>query len=199
MITLPLANRSSFIKIRDLQIDDLNGSVKWRDKICKTIYDNYRRAPMFGEIYPLLESLIHYPTRYLSELNINSVKTICNYLGIDTKIEADQDIYQNIETLLLNKEYISENYVNLEPKEIRLIEICKVERADTMYNSIGAVTLYSKETFSKYGIQFRFLKMKDITYKQFDNPFVPNLSIIDVLMFNKSERVQEMLTEYELL
>lgn len=199
MITVPLANRSSFIKIRDLEIDDLNGSMKWRHKICKTIYDNYKRALMFGEMYPFLESLIHHPTKHLSELNSNSVIQICKYLSINTTIETNPDIYQHIESLLLNEKYISENYGNLETKEIRLIEICRFEKADTIYNSIGGTSFYSKDKFGKYGVNVRFLKMKEIAYKQHDNPFVPNLSIIDVLMFNSRTRVQEMLREYELI
>ena len=41
--------------------------------------------------------------------------------------------------------------------------------------------------------------MKEIKYKQFNNDFVPNLSIIDVLMFNDVSRVREFLDAYELV
>ena len=44
----------------------------------------------------------------------------------------------------------------------------------------------SKEDANYYmtnnGIDLKFIKMKDIKYKQYNNEFVPNLSIIDVLM-----------------
>ncbi|MCK4826994.1 WbqC family protein, partial [bacterium] len=33
-------------------------------------------------------------------------------------------------------------------------------------------------------------------YKQFDNEFVPWLSIIDVMMFNSKERIKEYLNYY---
>ena len=41
--------------------------------------------------------------------------------------------------------------------------------------------------------------MGDIHYNQFDNEFIPNLSIIDVLMFNSKEQIQRMLNNYELV
>ena len=47
--------------------------------------------------------------------------------------------------------------------------------------------------------ELKFLKMGDIKYQQFKNDFVPNLSIIDILMFNSPDAIKEMLNEYELL
>lgn len=41
--------------------------------------------------------------------------------------------------------------------------------------------------------------MNDITYKQFADDFVPNLSIIDVLMFNSRDTIDRLLEEYTLL
>ena len=36
-------------------------------------------------------------------------------------------------------------------------------------------------------------------YRQFGNPFIENLSILDVLMFNEKEQVKEFLKMYELV
>lgn len=49
------------------------------------------------------------------------------------------------------------------------------------------------------GIELKFLKMNDIIYKQFNNEFQRNLSIIDVLMFNSKEKVCEMLQQYTVI
>lgn len=40
--------------------------------------------------------------------------------------------------------------------------------------------------------------MNQIRYQQFSNEFMPNLSIIDLLMFNSAEETQQLLDEYEL-
>jgi len=37
------------------------------------------------------------------------------------------------------------------------------------------------------------LEMQDIVYEQFRGPFVPALSILDVMMFNSPERIQNWL------
>lgn len=59
--------------------------------------------------------------------------------------------------------------------------------------------LYDFEEFKKRGITLKFLKSKPIEYKQFNHPFVPNLSILDVIMFNSQEEVKKMLDSYELI
>ena len=41
--------------------------------------------------------------------------------------------------------------------------------------------------------------MNNIKYKQFDNEFVPYLSIIDVLMFNSKIEVQNLLKDYSFI
>ena len=39
----------------------------------------------------------------------------------------------------------------------------------------------------------------DIVYKQFNNEFVPNLSIIDIMMFNSKNECKRLLEKYTLL
>ena len=80
----------------------------------------------------------------------------------------------------------------------KVLQICKILGATEYYNAIGGKELYSVEVFGKYGIDIKFLKTESIEYKQFDNEFIPNLSIIDVLMFNSSEEVMKMLDLYTL-
>ncbi len=199
MVTVPLKNRNSCSKICDIKIDDQNGSLYWRKKLCKTIYVNYRQAHMFDAIFPFLEALINYPTEFLSELNTHAIESICNYLNINTIIENDPNKYRHIEELLFDSKYISDNYGDLESKIVRVLEICKYEKADMLFNLIGGSSLYSKDIFKKYNIDINFLKMGDITYKQNGGSFFPKLSIIDVLMYNPIERIREMLGDFELL
>ena len=59
--------------------------------------------------------------------------------------------------------------------------------------------LYSKDEFKEYGIDLYFIKMDNIEYKQFSNEFIPNLSIIDVLMHNGKEGTKELLNRYTLV
>ena len=59
--------------------------------------------------------------------------------------------------------------------------------------------MYNADDFSKEGIILKFIKMNPIIYKQYNNEFVPNLSFIDVLMFNDINNIKRMLQEYILI
>ena len=71
--------------------------------------------------------------------------------------------------------------------------------ANEYYNAVGGQTLYDGRDFFKRGVKLCFVKTKEIKYKQFDGEFQPNLSIIDILMFNSKNDVKEMLDEFELI
>jgi hypothetical protein len=79
--------------------------------------------------------------------------------------------------------------------EERVLDICRREGADVYVNASGGMALYSRERFRAQGIELRFLKPTLTPYPQFGQPFVPGLSVIDVLMFNPRERVRAMLEE----
>ena len=80
----------------------------------------------------------------------------------------------------------------------KVLAICKNLNADIYINAIGGQNLYVPEVFRNMGIELRFIKTNPIEYKQFDNEFVPWLSIIDVMMFNSQEERKNMLYFYEL-
>ena len=65
-------------------------------------------------------------------------------------------------------------------------------------NAIGGRALYSPEVFLANGIRLHFLSSQPVEYPQFNVPFVPSLSVIDVLMFNPREQARELLQRYEL-
>ena len=82
----------------------------------------------------------------------------------------------------------------------KVIEICKRLNAQEYYNSIGGYELYSKAEFQENGIDIKFLKIKDILYRQFnDTIFIENLSILDVMMFNSKDKIKLLLGEYEII
>jgi hypothetical protein len=77
----------------------------------------------------------------------------------------------------------------------RVVEICKALGATHYYNPIGGRELYSRDQFEEAGVRLRFLRTGDIRYEQFQHPFVPHLSIIDVMMFNDKDSIGTYLTQ----
>lgn len=196
LITIPLTNISSFLKIKDIEIDDTK---KWRDKILKTIKISYSKAPYFNVFFPIIEQVIQLQICKLSEFNNTLIRIICEYLQIQTGIDYEFSKANFIENLIEDEKYLELNYNGIEKKIARIIEICKQEKAGIYYNAIGGTKLYPKNVFEDYNIQISFLKTNEIKYKQFINDFIPNLSIIDVLMFNDPEEIRKMLNNYELI
>ena len=84
-------------------------------------------------------------------------------------------------------------------KDDRVIDICKRLKADTYINAIGGRALYTQDKFNRNGLELGFIKTNEIEYKQFDNVFVPGLSILDVMMFNSQEATSAMLNEFTIL
>jgi len=154
-----------------------------KKKILKSVFHAYKKAPHFEEIYPMIKNIMNYEEKNLAKFLGYSIKKIAAYLEINPKFIYLSDL-QGETTLRA---------------QARTIDICKRVNADHYINAIGGQKLYSKEDFAEEGIQLNFLQTGSIEYKQFDNEFVPNLSIIDVLMFNSKEDIKEMLNKYSLV
>lgn len=178
-ITITIKNASSFKLIKDIEFIDN------REKIKKTIFYSYKKAPFFEKVWPIIEDCLSFKTKYISELNIYSIKRICEYLEIKTIFEISSEKYY--ETSVLRKEK-------------RLIEICKLNNANIYINPIGGQKIYNKETFLNEGINLYFIKTKKINYFRLNNMSnKENLSITDLLMFYSLEKTKELLNEYELV
>jgi hypothetical protein len=156
---------------------------EWSKKFLQTIKLNYKRAPNFNIVFNLLTQLLSKDYNTISELAIESVKTISIYLGLDREFIISSYAYNNI---------------NLERQQ-RLIDICKIEKSKQYINAIGGQNLYSHFEFDSAGIELNFIQTFSITYKQFNSEFIPGLSIVDVLMFNTIEEVHQMLNKFELV
>lgn len=200
-MTVPLKQKSSFKKIYEIEIFD---DFKWKKKLLNSIFLNYKKAKYFEDVYPLVEKVVNYPTNKLTELNFQSIKCVCDYLDIQTKITVDCSKYNDIENKLHKTDIDENDFPNLKlndspTKVVRVLEICRIENVDEYINAIGGINLYPKEVFSENGITIKFIKTKDIKYNQFDKDFVPNLSIIDVIMFNSIEETKLLLDEFELV
>ena len=77
--------------------------------------------------------------------------------------------------------------------------ICNSLHGTIYVNPIGGINLYDKDDFKEKGIDLYFLQsdFEKIQYKQYNNPFIQGLSILDVLMFNSIDRTKELLQLYK--
>lgn len=175
---MDLQNVSSNRKINEHLLLEYN-----IDKKLRPIQLAYSKAPYFENGYSLMKEILEFDDNHLADFLENSTRIICNYLDIKTKIIKSSGYDRNRE---LKKEY-------------GIYDSCKILGADTYYNAIGGKELYSFEEFQKNNIKLGFIECQNIVYKQFDNSFIPNLSILDVIMFNSKEEIKRMLKMYTIV
>lgn len=162
----------------------VNESLVQKRKILSKIQMAYAKAPNYGSVYQVLEKVFLQQEINLAKYLYNSFKIVSEYLNINTKILLSSELKKDC---------------SLKGKD-KVISICKLLEADEYYNSVGGMELYDKDEFAENGIKLSFLKMdNDIVYKQFNNEFVPNLSIIDIMMFNSKNECKRLLEKYTLL
>jgi hypothetical protein len=179
LFTIPLKKDSEYLDIsRRAVADEFN-----RAKLLNRFEANYRKAPFFKTVFPLMTSIIMAEHSNLFEYVHHSVQVTAGFLGITTPIVISSTIA--IEHSLRGVD--------------KVVALCKAMGADTYINPIGGQNLYSTSSFEAHGIKLRFIRTRPISYRQFDDSFVPNLSIIDVMMFNSKESIQAMLGEFDFL
>jgi len=176
--TVQLKEASSFKLIN--QIEFIENS----QKLLKTIRVAYSKAPFFDDVFPIIKNGMNFQTKLISELAIHSIQEVCNYLEIKTVFEKSSQTYP--ETKHLNKAQ-------------RIQGICQENNAHTYINAIGGSELYSKQFFYNHNVQLYFIQAKDIIYKQFENQFISNLSIIDLMMFVRKNELRDFLNSYVLI
>ena len=153
------------------------------DKVLTAIQRRYSKAPYFKDIFPLLQTILSSKEKNLARFLGYSLMEISSYLGMQTKILYSSEIEKNNDLKF----------------DARIMDICKRVGADHYINAIGGKELYDKDKFATEGIKLSFIDTNDIEYKQFDKEFVPNLSIIDVMMFNSKVESRELLQRFELV
>lgn len=174
-ITVPIKNDSDSLDVKERFLTDT-----WtmdRKKLLNRIKESYGKAPYFEMVYPLVENCVLFEERNLFLFIYHSLNKIKEYLEIPTTFVISSTITIDHELKAANK----------------VLAICKARKATVYINPIGGVELYDKENFKNRGIDLYFLKTSNFSYKQFENEFVPLLSIIDVMMFNSKKEIKKYL------
>ena len=180
LFSIPLKEASQNKLINEIEI---NWDSIWKSKFLKTLEQCYKKAPFYQEALSIIEQNFNIDNEPISKVIEHNLRLICEYLDIKTEIVSSSATYQN---------------THLKAQE-RILDICLQEKATQYINPIGGLELYDKDFFNAKNINLNFIKSMPIEYPQFKNEFVPWLSMIDVLMFNSKEKINEFLTNYELV
>lgn len=181
LFSLTLKKDSDYLNINERTLAE--SFSKTKDKILRIIDSAYRKAPYYQKVIPVIEECICCEKRNLFDFIYNSLQVIKNYFEIKTEFIISSTV--RIESGLSGSE--------------RVIALCKAMKCSKYINAIGGQKLYNKADFLKHGIELFFIKTGQFSYQQFGNGFIPNLSIIDLMMFNSKEEIINLLDNYSLI
>lgn len=152
-------------------------------KILGSLWHAYRSAPHFERIYSLVKDILEFEDWSVSQFNIYQIRKILQEIGIKqpTACSSEQPQTRN------------------KRGQDRILALCKAMDGDAYINLVGGINLYSYARFEDSGIELKFLIPRIKPYRQSGNEFVPDLSIIDVLMWCSVSEVREKLREYRLV
>jgi ribosomal protein S18 acetylase RimI-like enzyme len=153
---------------------------RWIDRFYKTLVGAYRRAPYFDASIDPIISVFRAHHDSISELAIASIVAIYDHIGASLRFSRSS--------------IASPDSVGLQ-KADRLIAICKRLGYRHYVNASNGRALYDRESFMREGIDLSFVKSSAVQYPQFGGAFIPDLSIIDVMMFNSPAQIRELIMQ----
>ena len=177
---LPVRNVSQNKKILELEVSDVPTN------LLRTFHRAYSKAPEFASVYPLIETILTNKTRNLADYLDDSIQALTEFMGITTRI--------------LRSSQLPDSFTRCD-REQRLVQITHSLGGNIYLNAPGAreLGLYSPEVFLSAGIKLMYLAPGKVEYRQMSPKFQPNLSIVDVLMFNPVDKVREHLNNFALV
>ncbi len=181
--TIPLAKASQNRLINEIEI---SGYTKWRKDFLKSVEISYKKAPQFSFVFKWLNEFFTKDYLLISELAADSVKEVAKLLELHV-------IFKNAGSI---------NYKNdsTQNGEQKILKLCKIFGAQKYINPKNGTYLYNPDLFNSANIELKFINMHGINYPQFSKEeFIPNLSIIDVMMFNSKNEISQMLCKYDLV
>lgn len=173
--TVPIRNQSDSRAINE------HHAMPPFDKILRVISQAYAKSACFSTVFPIVESVLDGRETNIARIAGASVHAVFEYLGKKLQIEWSSEM---------------SGHKHLKGQD-RVLSICKTVGATVYVNPIGGVDLYDEESFASRGIRLFFHRMRPVHYQQGPFPFVPNLSMIDVLMHNTPDEVAAFLREYD--
>jgi hypothetical protein len=139
-----------------------------------------RTAPFFSQVTELVDRAFGEATDdRLVTLNVAGLRSVCDYLEFE-----------------FNFSLCSKLDVQLPPIEGPgewAPALCKAVGADAYINPVGGRHLFEPESFRRRGISLAFLEMPPFVYDTGPFHFEPQLSILDVLMWNSPSAVRKAL------
>lgn len=147
--------------INEVEIDN---SGPWARKHIKTIAQAYAKAPYVNLVIARLKPVLKRPWHFLSDLNIEIITVLCQMMGITTPLYRSSALRVEGD------------------RNGRLIALCKHFNAMNYLSGNAAQSYLDVSAFEKCNLSVTWQNYRHPGYSQLHGPFMPHLSIVDLLM-----------------
>lgn len=178
-IIVPLRKHSREALIREIEMADEQG---WRLRIIAQLEHYKKKAPFYKETIDFLEECFAMRTESLSEFNTATLKMVCERLDIAFDYAVCSELNFELNDISAPGDWA--------------LRISKQLEAEEYINPETGREIFDSAKFEKSGVKLKFLAPKLSAYMQKGCEFVPGLSIIDVMMWNSSEDIKAMLSDF---
>lgn len=176
-VSIPLKNSSISIKIHEARLLDPTAAMK--STLGKI--SHYRgKAPFARQVEKIVETAFAVRNGdSLVSVNVAGLDAVCAYLEVPFR----RTICSTMNLPLPE---------HMEPGAWAP-EIARLVGAAIYLNPIGGQAIFKVEDFERRGVKLEFLRTEVFIYETGPLEFVPNLSILDVLMWNTPQAVRKAL------
>ncbi|MFB5621865.1 MAG: WbqC family protein, partial [Candidatus Nitrosomaritimum yanchengensis] len=151
----------------------------WQNRLVAQLSHYKNNAPYFKETIEFIKKTLSIEESYISRLNVQILEQCTKFLNISFQHQFSSEL-----DIQLDKKLTAEEKVLL---------LCEYFRAKEYINLPGGIDLYNPKDFIKRNIKLTFRKLPPLIYSTTPYTFEPNLSIIDVLLWNSPELIKKHL------
>lgn len=173
-VNVPVSRRGA-CTIATAEIDE---QANWRSVFFDRLRIYEYTAPHYDETIRLLKSITEPRFSSLSELNIHIIRRICEWLMIDTRLERLSQMNLDLPDSCAPGEWA--------------LRIAQCVGADAYLNASGGTDLFDSKLYHAEGVALSFHEHVGLTYDTGPFDFVPDLSVIDAMMWVGRDKLQEI-------
>lgn len=136
---------------------------KWLKKFLNTIRLNYNKAEYFDKYFPEISTI--FSESGFCKMNIDFITFVLSELDIKTELK-----------------FLSHQKEELGQKNELIVNLCKKYGANVYLSGEGARKYNDEKYLKEHGIDLEYQDFTPPVYDQLYNDFIPNLSVLDLLM-----------------
>ena len=139
----------------------------WQEQHLDKIKVAYSKCPMFNEVWPNVQNWLRMDRNgMLSDLNIQIIKEVCNYLDIKTEFYRSSEIS-------IGQELNASD---------RLVKLIKAVGGNEYFSGLGAKKYQEERLFFEQSVSITYSNFVERPRRQYSTCFKKGLSILDLIL-----------------